>query len=148
MLFRSDPRHVNPGAPNEASFSGVDDLGGATPTEVPDENLGAKSAGKTGKDKSRSGVSSVAAEPKKTLKGQPAMAEEMEEDGETIVAEADENAIAERVAIIKEAAKKSKMKKDDDKDDADDKCMEEEIELSEELEAFINEGIEIGRAHV
>jgi DNA-binding transcriptional regulator YhcF (GntR family) len=90
----------------------------------------------------------VAPEAKKSLKSQPAMAEEMEEEGEALVAEDNAAAVAERVAIIKEAAKKSKMKHDDDdhEDDDDDKCMkeEEEFELSEELEAFINEGIEAG----
>jgi hypothetical protein len=152
----SEGRHpASAGAPGESSFGGVDDLGGATPTSVASDNLGAKAAGKTGKDTSKSSRSNVAAEPKKSLKGQPASVNEDEEvEGDTIVAEADESAIAERVAIIKEAAKKSK-KKDDDKDDADDhkepdgdegKCMkeEEEFELSEELENFINEGIANG----
>ena len=70
-----DSRQANPGAPSTSSFDGADDLGGATPTSVPGENLGAKAAGKTGKDKSRSGVSSVSPEAKKSLKGQPAMAD-------------------------------------------------------------------------
>jgi DNA-binding transcriptional regulator YhcF (GntR family) len=137
-------RHANPGAPDPSSFGGVDDLGGATPTSVASDNLGAKAAGKTGKDTSKSSKASVAPEAKKSLKSQPAMAEEMEEEGSVV---AETSAIAERVATIKEAAKKSKMKKDDDKedkDDADDKCMEEELELSEELEDFINEAIEAG----
>ena len=134
-------RHANPGAPDPSSFGGVDDLGGATPTSTAKENLGAKAAGKTGKDTSKSSKASVAPEAKKSLKSQPAMAEEMEEEGSVV---AETSAIAERVATIKEAAKKSKMKKDDDKDDADDKCMEEELELSEELEDFINEAIEAG----
>ena len=134
-------RHANPGAPDPSSFGGVDDLGGATPTSVASDNLGAKAAGKTGKDTSKSSKSSVAPEAKKSLKAQPSMAEEMEEEGSVV---AETSAIAERVATIKEAAKKSKMKKDDDKDDADDKCMEEELELSEELEDFINEAIEAG----
>jgi len=134
-------RHANPGAPDPSSFGGVDDLGGATPTSVASDNLGAKAAGKTGKDTSKSSKASVAPEAKKSLKSQPAMAEEMEEEGSVV---AETSAIAERVATIKEAAKKSKMKKDDDQDDEDDKCMEEELELSEELEDFINEAIEAG----
>ena len=134
-------RHANPGAPDPSSFGGVDDLGGATPTSVASDNLGAKAAGKTGKDTSKSSKASVAPEAKKSLKSQPAMAEEMEEEGSVV---AETSAIAERVATIKEAAKKSKMKKDDDHDDEDDKCMEEELELSEELEDFINEAIEAG----
>ncbi len=135
-------RHANPGAPDPASFDGVDDLGGATPTSVASDNLGAKAAGKTGKDTSKSSKASVAPEAKKSLKSQPAMAEEMEEEGSVV---AETSAIAERVATIKEAAKKSKMKKDDE-DDADDKMekCDEELELSEELEDFINEAIEAG----
>ena len=98
-------RHANPGAPDPSSFSGVEDLGGATPTSVASDNLGAKAAGKIGKDTSKSSVPSVAAEKVKRLKAQPAMAEEMEEEGDIV---------------------------------------EEEIEMSEELEDFINEGIEAG----
>ena len=52
-------RHANPGAPSPSSFDGVDDLGGATPTSLPSDNLGAKAAGKTGKDTSKSSASSV-----------------------------------------------------------------------------------------
>jgi DNA-binding transcriptional regulator YhcF (GntR family) len=136
-----ESRFSNPNGPDASSFGGVDDLGGATPTSVASDNLGAKAAGKTGKDTSKSSKASVSPETKKSLKSQPAMAEEMEEEGSVV---AETNAIAERVATIKEAAKKSKMKKDDDHDDEDDKCMEEELELSEELEDFINEGIEAG----
>jgi hypothetical protein len=141
-------RHTNPGASDPKSLGTEEDLGGQTPTSLPTENLGAKASGKVGKDTSKSSRSSVAPEAKKSLKSQPAMAEEMEEEGEALVAEDNAAAVAERVAIIKEAAKKSKMKHDDDdhEDDDDDKCMkeEEEFELSEELEAFINEGIEAG----
>ena len=57
-------RHANPGAPDPASFDGVDDLGGATPTSVASDNLGAKAAGKTGKDTSKSSKASVAPEAK------------------------------------------------------------------------------------
>ena len=138
-----DPRHVNPGAPDAASFSGVDDLDGATPTETPDENLGAEAAKKVGKDSSRSGKSSVAAEPSKKL---TAMAEEMEDEGEVVE---EGMTVAERLKALKEAKKMKKddkEDKEDDSDDEDDKCVneEEDFELSEELEDFINEGIELG----
>lgn len=101
-----DGRHANPGAPAPSSFDGVDDLGGATPTSVASDNLGAKAAGKTSKDTSKSSKSSSAAETVKKLKGQPAAVSEEEEIEGDIV--------------------------------------EEEIEMSEELEDFINEGIEAG----
>jgi hypothetical protein len=138
------------GSSDTGAFPGAEDLGGATPTSTAKDNLGAKAAGKVGKDTSKSSRSNVAAEPKKSLKGQPAMSEEEEVEGDTIVAEDNAAAVAERVAIIKEAAKKSKKK--DDKDDHEEPdgdeapCMkeEEEFELSEELEAFINQGIEEG----
>jgi len=100
-----DERFANPNAPDVASLSGVKDLGGATPTSVATDNLGADAAATVGKDTSRSSTSSVAAEKVKKLKSQAAMAEEMEEDGEVV---------------------------------------EEDIEFSEELEDFINEGFEAG----
>jgi len=148
-----DPRHVNPGAPGESSFGGVEDLDGATPTEVADENLGAKAAGKTGKDKSRSGQASVAAEPMKKL------SEDEETEGE-IVAEAEEakpEAVASRIARVKKAAKVSGHKQVEEEKDEDEKeskahekkeskCekMDEEVELDEETLAFIDAAIEEG----
>jgi hypothetical protein len=137
-----DPRHSNPGAPSPAEFSGVDDLDGQTPTELPDENLGAKAAGKVGKDTSRSGQASVKAEPAKKLN---AMAEEIEDDSD-VVEESQTLSLAERLKALKESRK---MKKDeeDEKEEKHEGKMEkcdEELELSEELEDFINEGIEAG----
>jgi hypothetical protein len=156
-------RHANPNAPAPSSFDGVEDLDGATPTEVADENLGAKAAGKTGKDTSKSSTSSVKGEAMKKLAPQPSgssLAEDEEIEGE-IVAEAEEakaENVAARIKRVKanvnaanikaiEEAKKEKEEKDEDEDekeDEDKECMEEEFELSEELEDFINEGIEAG----
>jgi hypothetical protein len=82
------------------------DLGGQTPTSLPSGNLGAAAAADVGKDASRAGKPSVAAEKIKKLKSQPQSVQEDEEvDGEV---------------------------------------MEEEIELSDELEDFIAEAIEAG----
>jgi hypothetical protein len=136
-------RHANPNAPAPSSFDGVDDLDGATPTELADENLGAKAAGKTGKDTSKSSVSSVKGEPSKKL---TAMAEEDEVEGEIVAEEEDKSEnVAARIKKVKAKAKKEKEEKDEDeKEDEDEECMEEEFELSEELEDFINEGIEAG----
>jgi hypothetical protein len=140
-------RHANPNAPAPSSFDGVDDLDGATPTELADENLGAKAAGKTGKDTSKSSVSSVKGEPSKKL---TAMAEEDEVEGEIVAEEEDKSEnVAARIKKVKakamQEAKKEKEEKDEDeKEDEDKECMEEEFELSEELEDFINEGIEAG----
>jgi len=140
-------RHANPNAPAPSSFDGVDDLDGATPTELADENLGAKAAGKTGKDTSKSSVSSVKGEPSKKL---TAMAEEDEVEGEIVAEEEDKSEnVAARIKKVKakamQEAKKEKEEKDEDeKEDEDEECMEEEFELSEELEDFINEGIEAG----
>jgi len=145
-------RHANPNAPAPSSFDGVEDLDGATPTELADENLGAKAAGKTGKDTSKSSVSSVKGEPMKKL------SEDDEVEGE-IVAEAEEakaenvaarikrvkaNVNAANIKAIEEAKKEKEEKDEDEKEDEDKECMEEEFELSEELEDFINEGIEAG----
>jgi hypothetical protein len=107
-------RHANPGAPDPSSFGGVDDLGGATPTSIATDNLGAKAAGKTGKDTSKSSTSSVKGEGKKSLKAQPqsgssapaGLPEEMEDDRPVV---AETSAIAERVAMIKELYGKGKV---------------------------------------
>jgi hypothetical protein len=128
----ADPKH------NEA-----EDLGGTTPTSVASDNLGAKAAGK--KDSSKSSKASVAADPSKKL---TAMAEEEEFDGDVV--EEEKVSLADRLKALKEA-KKEKAEKEDEKDEDEkeekedkmEKC-DEEVELSEELEDFINEGIEAG----
>ena len=142
-------RHPNPGAPDPTGHA--EDLDGATPTEVADENLGAKASGKTGKDKSRSGQASVAAEPMKKL------SEDEETDGE-VVAEAEEakpEAVASRIARVKKAAKVSghgqveEEKRDDEDEDEKEhkgkkeKC-DEEVELDEETIEFIEAALEEG----
>jgi hypothetical protein len=132
-----DERFSNPNAANPASLSGVQDLGGQTPTTLPSGNLGAAAAGATGKDNSRSGQASVKAEPAKKLS---AVAEEMEDDGE-VVEEGNELSLAERVKALKEARKHKAEKEEED--EKMEKC-DEELELSEELEDFIAEGIEAG----
>jgi len=139
-------RHANPNAPAPSSFDGVDDLDGATPTELADENLGAKAAGKTGKDTSKSSVSSVKGEPSKKL---TAMAEEDEVEGEIVAEEEDKSEnVAARIKKVKakamQEAKKEKEEKEDEKDEDEKEECNEDFELSEELEDFINEGIEAG----
>jgi hypothetical protein len=127
----ADPKH------NEAA-----DLGGQTPTQLPSGNLGAAAAGAVGKDSSRSGQASVKAEPTKKL------SEDEVVDGEVV--EEEKTSLAERVKALKEA-RKAKAEKEEDEDEKEDekhegkmeKC-DEEIEISEELEDFIAEGIEAG----
>lgn len=122
----ADPKH------NEA-----EDLGGQTPTSLPSDNLGAKAAGK--KDSSKSAKSSVAAEPAKKL------SEDDEVEGDVV--EEEKFSLKDRLKSIKEAKKEKAEKDDEDEDDEDEKEskeMDEEIEISEELEAFIEEGIEAG----
>lgn len=130
------------GSSDNADFEGQQhDLGGQTPTSLPSGNLGAAAAGDVGKDSSRAGKGSVAAEPTKKL------SEDEDFDGE-VVEEENTPTLAERIKALKEAKKEKeeKSEKEDDKDDEDDKCMkeEEELELSEELEDFIAEAIEAG----
>jgi len=153
-------RHANPNAPAPSSFDGVEDLDGATPTKVADENLGAEAAKKVGKDTSKSSTSSVKGEAMKKIAPQPSgssLAEDEEVEGE-VVAEAEEakaENVAARIKRIKsnvkvagvKAIEEAKKEKDEeDEEDEDKECMkeEEEFELSEELEDFINEGIEAG----
>lgn len=127
------------GAPGPEAFPGAEDLGGATPTSTAKDNLGSKAAGGKKRDTSIKGSGSNA-EPTKHL--------EEDEDFEGEVVE--ENAtptLAERLKAIKEARKMYEKKEEEDekeeKEDKMEKC-DEELELSEELEDFINEAIEAG----
>lgn len=123
----ADPKH------NEAQ-----DLGGQTPTSLPSGNLGAAAAGGEKRDTSVKGSGSNA-EPAKKLS---AVAEEMEDDSEVV----EENAtpsLAERVKALKEARKHKAEKEDEEKEGKMEKC-DEDVAISEELEAFIDEGIEAG----
>jgi hypothetical protein len=127
------------GAPGNSSFEGKDDLGGQTPTKLPTENLGAKAAGGEKRDTSIKGSGSNA-EPTKKLSEDEAV------EGEVVA----ETSLAERVKALKEARKSKKKDDDEEKHEEPDgdegKCMkeEEEISISEELEDFIQEGIEAG----
>lgn len=128
------------GAPGPEAFPGAEDLGGTTPTSTAKDNLGAKAAGGKKRDTSIKG-SGTNEEPAKKL---TAMAEDMEEDGDVV----EEMTLAQRLKALKEARKMEKEKEDDDHEDDDkehksEKC-DEELEISEELEDFINEAIEAG----
>ena len=126
-------------APGNSSFEGVQDLGGATPTSVATDNLGAKAAGGKKRDTSVKGSGSNA-EPSKKLN---AMAEEMEDEGD-VVEENNTLSLAERVKALKEARKHKAEKEDEDKHEGKMEKCDEDLELSEELEDFIQEGIEAG----
>lgn len=126
------------GAPGPEAFPGAEDLGGTTPTSTAKDNLGAKAAGGKKRDTSIKG-SGTNEEPAKKL---TAMAEDMEEDGDVV----EEMTLAQRLKALKEARKMEKEKEedeDDDKEHKSEKC-DEELEISEELEDFINEAIEAG----
>jgi len=120
----ADPKH------NEAK-----DLGGQTPTTLPSGNLGAAAAGATSKDTSKVTQGATSAEPSKKL------SEDEEVDENTL-------SLAERVKALKEARKhKAEKEEEDEKEEKHEGKMEkcdEDIELSEELEDFIQEGIEAG----
>ena len=142
-----EPRHAQngAGATGPEGFPDGDDLGGATPTSTAKDNLGAKASGS--KDTSKSSKASVAPEPTKKL------SEDETVEGE-VFSEEDKVSLAERLKALKEA-RKSKKDDDDDheekesaeyekKEEACAKKMDEEIEISEELEAFISDAIEQG----
>lgn len=136
-----DKRHSNPGAADPASLSGIDDLGGQTPTQLPTENLGAKASRGSNRDKSVKGSGNNQEPPKKVA----AMAEEMEDEGE--VFEEETYTLADRLKALKEARKMKKHDDENEKEEKHEDKMEkcnEELELSEELEDFINEAIEAG----
>jgi len=132
-------RHANPGA--APATLGYDDLGGATPTSTAKENLGAKAAGGKKRDTSVKGSGSHA-EPTKHLE------EDEDVEGE-VFSEEDRISLAERLKAIKEARKmyEKKEEEEDEKEEKhegkSEKC-DEDVELSEELEDFINEAIEAG----
>lgn len=149
-----EDRHGQNGAGSSGTedFPLPQDLGGATPTSTAKENLGAKAS--TSKDTTRSSVPAVKGEtaPKK-LKGQPqSMSEDETVEGE-VVEEEKGMTIAERLKALKEAKKSEKDDDDHEEKESkayekkEEKCakeMDEDIELSEELESFIEEGIEAG----
>ena len=118
----ADPKH------NEAK-----DLGGQTPTTLPSGNLGAAAAGATSKDTSKVTHGATAAEPSKKL------SEDEEFDENTL-------SLAERVKALKEArkhkAEKEEMGEKEEKGEKEE--CNEDVAISEELEAFIEEGIEAG----
>lgn len=122
-----DPKH------NEAQ-----DLGGATPTSVYSDNIGAKASGGKKRDTSVKGSGANAEPPKKVA----AMAEEMEDESE--VFEEETYSLAERLKALKEARKSKKHDDEDEKHEGKMEKCDEELELSEELEDFINEAIEAG----
>ena len=122
-LSEPDPKH------NEAQ-----DLGGQTPTQLPSGNLGAAAAGGEKRDTSVKGSGSNAEPTKKLSEDEEVEGEVFEEDTTP--------SLAERVKALKEA-RKAKAEKEDDDEDEMEKC-DEDVELSEELEAFIEEGIEAG----
>jgi hypothetical protein len=116
----ADPKH------NEAK-----DLGGQTPTSLPSGNLGAVAAGGEKRDTSIKGSGSNA-EPSKKL------SEDEETEGDVVA----ETSLAERVKALKEARKhKAEMEKGEKEEKGE---CNEDIAISEELEAFIEEGIEAG----
>ena len=127
-LSEPDPKH------NEAQ-----DLGGQTPTQLPSGNLGAAAAGGEKRDTSVKGSGSNA-EPTKKLSEDEEVEGEVFEEDTTL-------SLAERVKALKEARKAKAEKEDEDEDEKHEGKMEkcdEDVELSEELEAFIEEGIEAG----
>jgi hypothetical protein len=133
-------RHPNPGAPDPTGDA--EDLGGATPTSTAKENLGAKAAAGKKRDTSVKG-SGTHAEPTKHLE------EDEEVDGD-VFSEEDRISLAERLKALKEARKMYEKKDEEEEDEKEEKHegkmekCDEELELSEELEDFINEAIEAG----
>jgi hypothetical protein len=156
--YKEDKKRAQNGAgsSDNSDLEGVQqELPGATATSPANANLGAAAASAIGKDTSKSSIPATKGEqsPNK-LKNQPQSVQEDEEVEGEIVAE--QETIAERVKKVKESArlndfgtpKNPKKIKGDPAVDHDDggaaDGMSEELELSEELEDFINEAIEAG----
>ena len=128
-----EPRFANPNAPEEGEFEQYEDLGGPV-TSATDPNPYAKINAK--KDKSKSSASPVGQEPVKT-QGQGVMAEAEEKPSKEDEKEAEEEMKARRRARAQDAAQAEKEARGG-------KEMDEEFEISEELEAFIEEMVEEG----
>lgn len=126
-----EPRFANPNAPEEGEFEQYEDLGGPV-TSATDPNPYAKV--KTKKDTSKSGQSAVPAEPVKR-QGVMAEAEEKPSEKETKSAYMDR---------MRQKEDEEKAVKKDERNKASKKGMDEEFEISEELEAFIEEMVEEG----
>jgi len=165
MSRASEGRFANPGSMPPGGAEAAQDLGPAlvNNTDIPPA---AKAAGTMGKDKSRSGVAAVGAEPSK-VQGKGAMAEEMEEEEngkkkkklEELYRQIKESRKAEEEE--EESSKPKKMMKEDDEEESgymkkmkmkkkmmeakkEEEELEEQIEMSEELEAFIDAMLEEG----
>jgi hypothetical protein len=167
MSRASEGRFANPGSMPPGGAEAAQDLGPAlvNNTDIPPS---AKAAGTMGKDKSRSGVAAVGAEPSK-VQGKGAMAEEMEEEEngkkkkklEELYRQIKESRKAEEEE--EESSKPKKMMKEDDEEESgymkkmkmkknkkmmeakkEEEELEEQIEMSEELEAFIDAMLEEG----
>ena len=142
VLLKEDPtpnsatlrpmsRSADPSPMNNAA----EDLGGATPTETAKDNLGAKAAGKTKKDTSKSGQSATPAEPTQ-------MSEDMEDDNSVIEEELEafiqecidqglteeeiQQAIDENFEFVSEEAHEDEDKEDKEDEDEDDEDKEKE----------------------
>ena len=129
-----EPRFANPNAPDEGEFDQYEDLGGPV-TSATDPNPYAKI--KTKKDNSRSGQAAVPGEPVKT-QGQGVMAEAKENEEEKDI----KTAFMDKKRQKKDEAEQSK--KEGREKAHGGKQMDEEFEISEELQAFIEEMVEEG----
>jgi hypothetical protein len=132
-----EPRFANPNAPEEGEFDQYEDLGGPV-TSATDPNPYAKINAK--KDKSKSSASPVGQEPMKT-QGQGVMAEANYEIKKGKEGKPMRDAFAARKDPEMTLAKAKKMT---DKPKSKKEEMDEEFEISEELEAFIEEMVEEG----
>lgn len=150
---KTESRFANPKATSEGEFDDVDDLGGATPTSTAKENLGAKAAGKTSKDKSKPTSDALAAEPGKKA---VAMAEETEEveiseELEAFIEKMMEEgysedeiaeAIEENFELVSEEKHDEKEDEDSDDDDDDDEKKEEEAEKAAMTKKMMKEHVD------
>ena len=132
----AEGRFATPGSTPPGGSEEAEDLGGQTPTSgMPTANFGAVASGKVGKDTSRSGQSTVAAEPYGSVKKSPTaevMEEEFEisEELEAFVSELmeqglSEEEIAEAIEENFELVSEEKDEDEKDEDDEDKKKMKE-----------------------
>jgi hypothetical protein len=123
----------NPGGAQPGEFPNPPEIGAAPVKPGDGSNLGAAAAGGKKRDKSVKGSGSNQA---------PGQHLEEDDEIEGNVVEEEKESLKDRLKRLK--GKKHKKDEDEDDDSDDKKCHEEEYEISEELQAFIEEGIEAG----
>lgn len=123
----------NPGGGQPGDFPNAPEIGAAPLSPGQGSNLGAAAAGGKKRDKSIKGAGNN----EESMKH---LEEDDEIDGDIV--EEEKESLKDRLKRLKH--KKHEASESDDEEEKEESCHKEEFEISEELEAFIEEAIEAG----